>query len=89
MWKVLSGGCRTGFTLKKLNHLDVSTIHLVGGDAAAVWLVEDGVHQVRLAGLQFGPLREVVARDRQGTLPWKSLLWCSSTRERTVVCSFG
>ena len=32
-------------------------------DAAAVWLVEDGVHQVHLSPeLQFGVIREVVVR---------------------------
>ena len=48
MWGGLSGGCRTGLALKKYNQANVSMIHLVGGDAAAVWLVKDDVHQVRL-----------------------------------------
>ena len=44
VWEGLSGECRTGLTLER----SVSTTQLVNLDVAAVWLVEDGVHQVCL-----------------------------------------
>ena len=47
----------------------VFAIEPVDRDAAAVWLVEDGVPQVHASSeLQFGALREMVARERQGAL---------------------
>ena len=48
MWEGLSGGCRAGLTLKRWNQLAIFAIQLVDYIAAEVWLVEDGVHQVRL-----------------------------------------
>ena len=51
-----------------------------------VWLVEDGVPQVRASSeLQFGALRGVVARERQGALSRRAW-WHSSGWLRT---SFG
>ena len=44
----LSGGCRAGLTLKRYTQLGVFAVQPVHRDAAAVWLVEDGVHQVFL-----------------------------------------
>ena len=59
MWEGLSGGCSTGLTVERCSQLAVFLIQPVGRDAAAVWLVEDGVLQVRASsGLQFGALRE-------------------------------
>ena len=53
----------------RCSQLAVFAIQPVGSEAAVVWLVEGGVHQVRVSSeLQFGALREVVARERQGAL---------------------
>ena len=69
MWEGLSAGCRAGLTLERFSQLAVFAIQPVGRDAAAVWLVEDGAPKVRASSeLQFGTLREVVARERQGAL---------------------
>ena len=49
MWEGFSpAGVGLDSTLERCIQLAVFTIQLVRGDAAAVWLVEDGVHQVRL-----------------------------------------
>ena len=41
-------GCRAGLTLETCRQLTVFAIKPVGSDAAAVWLVKDGVHRVHL-----------------------------------------
>ena len=43
MWEGLSDGCRAGLTLERCSQLAAFAIQLVGRDAAAVWLAEDGV----------------------------------------------
>ena len=69
MWEGISVGCSAGLTLKRCSQLAIFTIQPVGSDAAAaLWLAEDGVPRCASSELQFGALREVVARERQGAL---------------------
>ena len=48
MWLGLSGGGRAGLTLERYSQLAIFATQLVDSNAAEVWWVKDGVHQVRL-----------------------------------------
>ena len=43
VWEGLPDGCRAGLTLERCSHLAVFATQPIDWDAAAVWLVEDGV----------------------------------------------
>ena len=60
MWEGLSDGCRAGLTLERCSQLAAFAIQLVGRDAAAVWLAEDGVPRCApLPSSKFGAFWEV------------------------------
>ena len=88
----LSGGCRAGLIIpKRCNQLAVDAIQPVGCDAAAVWLVEDGVYQVRpLPSSNLVPSGGIDGDMREaGGSVAESLVERSSTCKRTVPRSIG
>ena len=65
VWECLSGGCRTGITLKRCSQLAAFAIQPVGWDTAAVWLAEDGVPRCApLPSPNLVPFGRVAARER-------------------------
>ena len=92
VWEGLSGDpwCRAGHTLKRCNQLAFFVIHPVRWDATVVWLVDDGVHQVRLF---LAPIWCLSGggdtRETEGGTVARSLVGRRNTRKRTVARSIG
>ena len=81
-------GCKAWLTLKRYNQLAALAIQPVGWDAA-VWLIWDGVHQVRLCRAPIWCSSGGNGTREAGGTVGESLVGCRSTRKRTVAHSIG